>query len=80
MSEQDPIIEQALRLLGEHFDHVQLLVSWDADSETRFIHSGCGNWYARQGMAHQFINSDMAQNVGHEVAEAMPRAGDEDED
>lgn len=46
--------------LCEHFEAVQILCSYSDDSGTHFITKGSGNWYARQGMAHDFIGSAQA--------------------
>jgi hypothetical protein len=54
-------IALALRGLGEHFDHVQIMVSWNEQASCYRIFEGSGNWYARQGMAHEFIKKDDAQ-------------------
>lgn len=81
MNSQDArkIVEEAAAKLGEHFDSVQILVSWGVDGGgTKSCFSGTGNWYARQGMAHEFINSDIAQDAAQQIAEKLnpPDEGD----
>ena len=68
----DPI---ALRLT-EHFDSVQILASWvDDQKQTHCVKWGDGNWYARQGMAHEFITEDKAREQARELSKALD--GDE---
>lgn len=67
----DEVIQKALDILGEHFDHVQILVTWNEDALSKFWHRGSGSWYARQGMAHEFINSDIAQDAARQIAAAI---------
>lgn len=78
--------EEAEKLLGEtaaklyeHFDAVEIMVSWNSEALTRCAKRGCGNWYARQGMAHEFINSDIAQDAARQIAEQInpPDEGDD---
>lgn len=70
MSESEIIylIERCAALIGEH-GNVQILVSIPVDKGgTKGIKRGCGDWYARQGLAQEFIQQDRAQNIGEEVA------------
>jgi hypothetical protein len=57
--------------LGEHFDAVQILVSWNDEATSKGVFRGRGNWYARQGMAHEFITQDAGQVAAREIAHAM---------
>ena len=83
MSENDrlaAICEEFAAKLGEHFDAVQILASWNDGGLSYCIKRGSGNWYARQGMAHEFINADMAQEQARQIAEAMPSPPDDGDD
>ncbi len=51
------MIMQHVRALGEHFASVQIMVSNNEDGNTYGIFRGCGDWYARQGLAHEFIDT-----------------------
>lgn len=63
------IVETAAAKLGEHYEAVQILVSGPLEGGgTRCLKRGVGNFYARQGMAHEFINEDMAAETGRSVA------------
>jgi hypothetical protein len=58
-------IDSALGVLMEHCDSVQILASYMIDSgNTCTVFAGKGNWYARTGMAREFLSRDDAQNVG----------------
>lgn len=65
------VINDALQKLGEHANAIQILVSWNENGGTFIKSKGCGNWYARQGMAHQFINTDIAQENAVQIAEHL---------
>lgn len=71
------ILRKAVENLGEHFDSVQIMATWSEDSITHLSNNGCGNWYARQGMAHEFINSDIAQDQARQIAKSLQ---DQDDD
>lgn len=79
-AEAEELIQRTAAQLGEHFDAVQIMVSWNQDCTTAAAYRGVGNWYARQGMAHEFINTDQAQIQGREVARALPRPPEEREE
>lgn len=69
--EAEKLLEEVSEKLGEHFDAVQVLASWNEEGFSMFAKRGAGNWYARQGMAHEFINSDIAQDNAAQIAEAL---------
>ena len=82
MSNEEQIVQKALDILGEHFDAVLILVSWNHDGLTSCIPSGSGNWYARQGMAHEFINTDTAQEHARMLQQVInpPQSDDSGDD
>lgn len=53
--------------LTEHFDAVQILATYTDQDGTHCVKRGSGNWYARQGMAHEFIGSDQAQEIARQI-------------
>ncbi len=58
------LIDSKVNQLAEHFDAVQILVSWPSDSGgTMSCYRGSGNYYARTGMARDFINRDQAETL-----------------
>lgn len=66
--EAERICEEFAAKLGEHFDHVQIMATWTEEGGTMGTYRGAGNWYARQGMAHEFINQDIAQDTAAAIA------------
>lgn len=69
----EKLLERTAEQLGEHFDAVQILASRPHETEkggdhgTEIFQKGRGNWYARQGMAQQFVARDRAYEIGNEV-------------
>lgn len=76
-SEGRKILESAVSKLGEHFDHVQILVTWQEGEITHRLQRGYGNWYARQGLAHEFINEDVARENAEAIGEKIKPPEDE---
>lgn len=61
-------IDRALEILGEHFDSVQILASHvTVNKETVSAFFGVGDWYARTGMAAEFLSRNNAQNIAWEI-------------
>lgn len=75
--EAEKLLEETAAKIGEHFDVVQILVSWSHEGQTSSIKRGVGNWYARQGMAHEFINEDVAQDNALAIAQRLNDKPDE---
>lgn len=68
----DKLVSDTAAKLGEHFEAVQIMVTWPADEGgTKSLMRGTGNWYARQGMAQEFIGRDRAQEQAHEIARQL---------
>ena len=62
-------VRKAVAVLLEHFDAVQILVSGThPKGGTSFVYEGGGNWFARQGMAHDFIQKDQADTNAAQIA------------
>lgn len=59
---------------------VQVLCSWPNCGNTASVQTGVGNWYARQGMAHEFINVDIAQENANQIANAIKPSSDNGEE
>ena len=63
--------------LSEHFDSVLILASYlEPDGTTAAVASGQGNFYARIGMAHKFVEQARAEGL----AEELSKREDNDED
>lgn len=71
-------IHETLRDLHEHFEAIQILATWvDDDGQTCRVSLGIGNFYARQGLAHEFIEMDAAATTAHELAKVICEDDDE---
>ena len=65
----EQIVEKALGGLGEHFDACEILCSRsDPEKGTLCIKRGFGNWFARQGMAHEFIGLARAEEIADRIS------------
>jgi len=70
--EANELLARTASALGEHFGAVQILASMPiSGGGTRAFKYGCGDWYARQGLAHAFINSDQADELSTQIAEKL---------
>lgn len=68
---EEEIIERIAAQLAEHWEGVQILVSRaEPDGTGRYFY-GVGNWYTRQGMAHDFIKSEEARTAASEIGKAI---------
>jgi hypothetical protein len=54
-AEKQKIFREHLDALGEHFDNVQLFVSFMAEGTTKMIQDGRGNLFARQGQIRDYL-------------------------
>ena len=48
-------VQNALEVLGEHFDNIVFLGSVVRDGETQRLFQGIGNKYALEGMCREFL-------------------------
>jgi len=64
---EDLVLTHAQQL-GEQFDSVLVMVSWQDGTKTRCLKKRSGNWHAALGMAHEFVSEAQAFDVGCEVA------------
>ena len=62
------MIEEAAVRLAEHFEAVEIHVSWMDQGTTKCQHSGVGNWYARIQMAREFVEADHAEEQAVAIA------------
>lgn len=77
---QERLVTQHVNALLEHFDCVQILVSSTIPEGTSNVFIGGGNWFARQGMAHEFIRKDKAQTDAREISRAIQPPPDDGEE
>lgn len=78
-TEIESYVERLAAELGEHFEAVQIMVSWTENGKTKCKLRGSGNWYARQGMAHQLIQDDIANDTASCLAEKLHPPPDDSE-
>lgn len=69
--EASEMLEKIVAQLHEHFEAVQIMVSWNEEGESRCQRNGAGNWYARIGMAREMILFDDAQIAARELAKVI---------
>lgn len=70
--QKNEVLERHVRELAEIFDSVQILASTlNSDTTTSCHKRGSGNWYARQGMAHEFIQLSIAEDAAVKIAEKL---------
>lgn len=62
------MVDKCATELGEYFDAVQILVTWNEESRTLDLVCGSGNWYARQGLAREFILQNQSMVNAHELS------------
>jgi hypothetical protein len=68
----DAILAEFIPKLMEHCDAVQVMLTFPSpDGKTRGKVNGRGNWYARKGMAHEFISRDQACEIANAIAETQ---------
>lgn len=79
--EQRAEVERHVLALMEHFDAVQILVSSTAPcGGTESVFQGAGNWFARQGMAHDFIQRDESETSAAYIANKITLPPDDGEE
>lgn len=77
--EAEKMLEDVAAKIGEHFDAVQILATWTEGGTCLHAKRGAGNWYARMGMAHEFIETNKADDQAVLIAEKLnpPDEGDD---
>lgn len=65
------MLDDVCARLVEHGDAVQVMMTWNEDGATKRLFRGAGNWYARQGMAHEFITADANQDAAEQIADRL---------
>lgn len=71
--ELQKVLDESASKLGEHFSSVLILASrTDTDAESHYtdgLDAGCGDWYARQGMARVYIDKAKAVRLAKLIKE-----------
>ncbi len=69
--EAERILQGSCAQLAEHFDAIQILASRvREEGDTLRVWWGSGNWYARQGMAQEFIHTEQAREIAQAIRPA----------
>lgn len=71
------IVNDAAAALGEHFEVVQIFVSSSEGEGTFECMQGVGNFYARLGLAREFIEDDRSDRLASKIAEMINCGEDE---
>lgn len=62
------LVDALVHQLGEYFPVVAIMVSReDGINGTEMLSRGSGNYYARLGMCHEFINSSQAETLANRL-------------
>lgn len=77
--EAEKMLEEFAAKIGEHFEAVQILASWTEKGISMHSKRGSGNWYARLGMCHEFINTNKADDQAVLIAEKLTPPNDGDD-
>lgn len=51
----ESILDRCVAILSEHYDAVEILVTRCDDGKTNATSKGSGNWYARYGLAREYV-------------------------
>jgi hypothetical protein len=71
------VVNRCLHEIAEHFESVQILATRVEGEQTMRCFRGSGNYYARLGMAREFVTEDQAQEQAKQIADKL---NPEDED
>lgn len=72
-------IEKCVHKLMELMDCVQILASYTDNEGTHSHYQGAGNWFARTGMARDFLDRDESQTAANAVKPFLQPPPDEGE-
>ncbi len=61
------VLDQALHLLGEHFEAVQIFATFSEEGVSHCAKKGCGNFYTRKGMVQEFVEEQNALSIAREI-------------
>lgn len=71
-AEKLAVLERHVNELAEIYDHIQIMGTWLRPDNTTASHKrGSGNWYARLGMAREFLSDNEAENTAAAIASKL---------
>lgn len=65
------MLDNVLCHLSEHFEAIQIHISWPEPAGTRCVHRGAGNFYARLAMAREFTDLNTAEDSSWMIAQQL---------
>jgi hypothetical protein len=72
LDEAQVVLDKVAAQLSEHFDAVQIMVTWlGPDGGTLMESRGRGNWFARMGMAQEMVTNSASQNSALHLKEVV---------
>lgn len=70
--ETERLVDDIAHRICEHFDCVQILASrLKPDGSTEIFRRGAGNWFARKGMMHDYLETVSASDSAEMIAEQL---------
>lgn len=75
----EQMLDQMASRLGEHFEAVQIMVTWQENGQTFGLKRGVGNWYARVALAQEMISVDRSCDMAREIGKVLPHPADDDD-
>lgn len=75
----DQKLQEAIKLLSEHCDSVQIFAEFTEAGETVKAELGHGSFYARLGMAQEFLQTNNARVFHHVKKMEFSNKQDEDD-
>lgn len=67
------MLEAAAARLGEHFEAVQIMVTWQEGGQTFGLKRGVGNWYARVALAQEMVSVDRSCDLAAQISKVIPQ-------
>lgn len=67
------LLDQMASKLGEHFEAVQIMVTWQENGQTFGLKRGVGNWYARVAMAQEMVSIDRSCDMASQLSRVISK-------
>lgn len=78
MTHEEMLAEKVRGILVDLFDSLQILGTYVRDDgDTARVSMGVGNWYARQGVAREFLDMDAAATTAYEIGKVLHEEDDD---
>lgn len=70
-AQNEALIDKALDTLGEHFEAIQIIATDSDGGGSLYVARGRGNFYARKGAVHQWLENDRHDDAAQYVKDAI---------